>query len=102
MTVYSQGNLNEKEERSSLWQEAHFMQISTGSSGNIHPTTSVNNEVADTPTEETSNNLQLEENEASYQGNRQARFPALKAFWQRWYPAIKGILPIYIAIHLAI
>ncbi len=27
---------------------------------------------------------------------------SLKIFWQRWYPAIKHILPVYIAIHAAI
>lgn len=80
------------------------MQVSTGSSQNILPTTTSTSDerAGSTTTEEASVNLQLEEKETSGQKNPPTRFPTLKAFWQRWYPAIRGILPIYIAVHLAI
>lgn len=81
------------------------MQVSTGSSENYHhpTTTSTSNEpAASTTTEEASVNLQLEEENASRLADRPTRFPRLRAFGQRWYPAIRGILPIYIAVHMAI
>jgi len=39
---------------------------------------------------------------AEFTRQRFAKMPELaKAFWERWYIALKNILPIYIAVHLA-
>lgn len=81
------------------------MHPSTGSSDNTASTVQPTNDMADSgnptstelPLESTVN---AEENLAEQSST--GKSDAAKASWRNWYEALKGILPIYIAIHLAI
>lgn len=84
------------------------MQVSPGSFDNSHAKASTSNGVSNHATKETAVDLLLHPESESYQAKdteetipQKVRYSAM-AFWQSWSPALRHILPIYIALHLAL
>lgn len=82
------------------------MRLSTGPSDDVRPPASTRYNVADLPTQKTPIVLPITPAPESVLRRRSPSTGPLanasRALWQRWYAAFKHILPVYIAIHLAL
>lgn len=82
------------------------MHFSTNSSENTYSTTHLDDDTADITEQRVSTNITLDslqhpEKQPSELGSTDNPYSA-RASWLKWYDALKHILPVYIAIHLAI
>lgn len=84
------------------------MQLSPGSFDSSQAKGSASNDVPDHARKEAAIDLQHRPDGESHQENasgeallKRIQHSAM-AFWQSWYPALRSILPVYIALHLAL
>lgn len=78
------------------------MQLSPGSFDNSHVKAPASDDVSHDTTKETAVDLLLHPESKSRESFLKKGRLSAKVFWQSWYPALRNILSVYIALHLAL